>query len=182
MKGILSEKTYKKIYDLLNKVEHLDYDCGVLCDKICCQKTEPDMGIYLLPNEHLVLREEKDWLSWGKHPVRDYDFPSSWEGETFFISCNSNCPREKRPLQCRTFPLTPHLNQKGKLFLIWETLTLPYLCPILQEQRSLNRDFIKNLYQAWQILITDPLIKDLVVYDSNNRLRQRRPIKIVYPK
>ncbi len=182
MKSTLSKKTYEKIYDMLNKVEHLDYDCGILCNNICCQKTEPDMGIYLLPNEHLVLQKEKDWLSWSKHPVKNYDFPDSWEGETFFISCNGNCPREKRPLQCRTFPLAPHFGQRGKLFLIWETLTLPYFCPILYEQKPLKQDFIKNLYQAWQILITDPLIKDLVAYDTKNRLAHKSLIKIVYPK
>lgn len=180
MQGLLSKETYQEIYDMLNKVDHVPYDCGTLCGKACCQRWDEDLGIYLLPNEDLVLQGEKDWVSWEKHRVRNYDFPASWQGKTYFLKCNSNCPREKRPIQCRTFPLAPHLSSRGELMLIWETISLPYSCPLLANRVELNKEFIRTLYHAWQILISDPLIEDLVGHDSLSRLIEGAAIEIVY--
>ncbi|NLC76060.1 MAG: hypothetical protein GX750_00325 [Clostridia bacterium] len=140
------------------------------------------MGIYLLPNEHLVLQGERGWLEWEEQVAEDYDFPYSWRGKTYFLTCNGNCPREKRPIQCRTFPLTPHFTGEGNLLLIWETLKLPYSCPLLVRKEPLATEFISTLYKAWQILTTDPLIKDLVNYDSRNRERATAVIEPVWPE
>jgi len=35
------KKTIKKIYDLLNSTELLDYDCGTLCGAACCTQSNP---------------------------------------------------------------------------------------------------------------------------------------------
>lgn len=180
MQGWLSKETFQEIYDMLNRVDHVPYDCGVLCQKACCQRWDEDLGIYLLPNEDLLLREEKGWLTWERHRVRDYDFPPTWQGQAYFIKCNSRCPREKRPMQCRTFPLAPHLADNGELWLIWETLQLPYSCPLLERKEALNKEFVRTLYRAWQILLSDPLIEDLVSYDSRSREEEGAVIEIVY--
>lgn len=180
MEGKLTKEVFQQIYDLLNSVNHVPYDCGTLCQKACCRRSEPGMGIYLLPNEHLVLQGETDWLTWEEHLAQNYDFPASWRGNTYFLNCNGNCPREKRPIQCRTFPLTPHLSREGELMLIWETLELPYSCPLLANREALQEDFTEALFKAWQILVTDPLIRDLVDYDSRNREEEYFPIELVY--
>lgn len=180
MQGCLSLTIYQKIYDKLNQVNHVPYDCGSLCQKACCQRVDQEMGIYLLPNEDLILKEEKDWLVWEEHRAEEYDFPSSWTGNTYFLNCNGTCPREKRPIQCRTFPLTPHLSTNGQLSLIWETLELPYTCPLIAKKLPLDEDYVTTLFQAWQILIVDPLIRDLVDYDSRNREREAAIIKAIY--
>lgn len=181
-KGKLTKETYEKIYRELNETHHLPYDCGSLCQKACCQKTNDDLGIYLLPNEELVLPKEEDWLIWDQHQAENYDFPISWRGKTFFVSCNGNCPREKRPIQCRTFPLTPHLSLQGDLSLIWETLELPYSCPLLENKEPLDEQFIQTLYRSWETLIADPLIWDLVEYDSRLREEEGYVIQTVYQK
>jgi hypothetical protein len=46
---------------------------------------------------------------------------------------------------------------------------LPYECPLISENYRISEDFIRASYTVWRRLITDPLIRDLVAYDSNDR-------------
>ena len=81
----------------------------------------------------------------------------------------SICPRDKRPIQCRTFPLTPHIEEDGELLMIYNDLELPYECPLIEEEIPLEDDFVEVLTEAWETLIMDPLIYDLVRMDSKAR-------------
>lgn len=49
---------------------------------------------------------------------------------------------------------------------------LPYICPLIDKNLKLNKDFIKATYTAWAHLLHDPLIFDLVEMDS--QLRRER--------
>ena len=176
MKSTLTKEQYKRIYDLLNSCELLDYDCGKLCNAACCtvsrEYSEDDMGIYLLPGEEQLLEEEdKEWLDIRVSQAEDHDLPESWKGDVYFIRCKTPpiCPREKRPIQCRTFPLAPHIDSEGELTLIYNDLELPYECPLIEEEIPLNDDFVDKTLEAWEILIEDPLIYDLVKLDSEER-------------
>ena len=44
---------------------------------------------------------------------------------------------------------------------------LPYVCPLIREGRKLQEDFVKAAYEAWEILMQDEAIKDLIVKDSS---------------
>lgn len=178
MKPRLAKETYAKIYRLLEKVTPLQSDCGELCHELCCQSDGEDMGIYLLPGEEQLFDRTEDWLVWEEHQAEDYDFPPSWEGTIYYVRCIKACPREKRPIQCRTFPLAPHLTEKGTLVLIRETLQLPYQCPLLAKKIPLETAFVTSLFQAWTELIKDPLIFDLVEYDS---IQRQQNYEIIYP-
>lgn len=127
-----------------------------------------------------MFSRQEDWLQWTTHPVAGYDFPPSWEGPVNFVLCQGTCNRTKRPIQCRTFPLAPHISD-GQLVLIKETVDLPYRCPIIFQDLNLQQDFINYTYQAWLMLVKDPLIKDLVTYDSRQRLADRQTIFQVFP-
>ena len=53
MKSTITKETYLKIYQLLDTVSPVDYDCGELCESICCtcndeNTKDKDMVIYLL--------------------------------------------------------------------------------------------------------------------------------------
>jgi len=102
---------------------------------------------------------------------QDYDFPDSWHGKVHYVKCTTapKCHREKRPLQCRFFPLTPHLSEDGTLHLILSPVELPYTCPLIEEKTELEPRFIKAVYTVWKHLLRDPLIYDLVEYDSSDR-------------
>jgi hypothetical protein len=74
-----------------------------------------------------------------------------------------------RPLQCRFFPLAPHLDKDGTLRLILLPTELPYVCPLIKDKVSLEPAFIKANHTVWKRLIQDPLIYDLVKMDSESR-------------
>ena len=173
IKSTIKESTYRAIYRLLDRVSPVDYDCGTLCGAACCtvDRSGADMGIYLLPGEDKIHSKKDDWLEWVSERAEDYDFPESWKGVVHFIKCKTppTCPREKRPLQCRTFPLIPHIDEDGELLLVYNDLDLPYRCPLIEEEIPLEDRFVRATYTVWKRLIQDPLIRDLVLEDSRAR-------------
>jgi len=173
----LTKDDYLKIYQILDKATPLKEDCGKICGKLCCKQDNEDLGMYLLPGEETMLDRSEKWLVWNEHDPIDYDFPPSWTEKVFFVRCLGDCPREKRPIQCRTFPLAPHLTKEGTLALIRETLPLPYQCPLIEKRIPLEKDFILAVYQAWSKLIQDSRIYDLVKFDSQER---PDPLEIIY--
>lgn len=179
MKSSIRKITYRAIYRLLDRVTPLTTDCGLLCNAACCTcgenapdaAQEEELGIYLLPGEEKLFTREEPWLSWSAETAQDYDFPPSWHGTIYFVRCTCapHCPRKLRPLQCRLFPLAPHLLSDGTLTLILSPLELPYRCPLIEDSMELTPSFIQAVSTVWRRLIRDPLIYDLVAYDSEER-------------
>ena len=59
----MTEERYREVYALLNTVEVTGEDCGKLCGCACCttesrEGTDQEMGIYLLPGEETVHRQD----------------------------------------------------------------------------------------------------------------------------
>ncbi|MBQ6967511.1 MAG: hypothetical protein IJP84_06370 [Lachnospiraceae bacterium] len=187
IKSILRKADYRAIYRFLDRVSPLPCDCGSLCGALCCGTPEDSqwdekMGIYLLPGEDKLHSKSDDWLIWNEDSTEEYVFPPSWKGKVFFVKCKDapKCPREKRPIQCRTFPLSPHFLDEGHLVLIWDTDPLPYVCPLIRDNAKLNRDFILATYTVWKHLVRDPLILDLIEMNSEEREKEGREIIPVY--
>jgi len=173
----LTLEDYLEIYTLLNPEPLSEIDCGTLCNIACCQTPSHDSGMYLLPGEEKVFTSaDKDWLSWEIHNPQDYDFPPSWTQPVYYAKCLKPCPREKRPIQCRTFPLALHLTADGELQIIWETLELPYQCPLVEKKSRLNSNYVEGLQKAWSKLIKNSLIRDLVRWDSIQREQDKVPL------
>ena len=201
MRSTITEKSYKAIYRFLDLFSPIDGDCGKLCGAICCLcSTDPDsdtptcegdenadfsMGLYLWPGEDQVYTGDEDWISWGYLEAEEYDFPESWHGRVPFFQCTTSpcCPREKRPIQCRTFPLAPHIDEDGFLYVIYSRDPLPYECPLIHRcsEHPLREDFVKATWRVWSHLVRDPLIFDLVEQDSMTRLEEGWPVDILYP-
>lgn len=189
IKSIIRKSEYEEIYRLLDTVSPVPYDCGILCGAVCCGAGEvledPDdfeMGIYLLPGEEKVHSKKGDWLIWSEEQAEDYGFPDSWRGKVYFVRCKNppHCPREKRPIQCRTFPVLPHFTMDGHLVLIRNQEDLPYLCPLIAEKVELDPAFLEVTYGCWQRLVRDPLIRDLVMMDSKYRNKSGQELALVY--
>ncbi len=191
MRSGLDAQTYRQIYERLDKVSPVPSDCGLLCGSACClisapeeKGTEEELGMYLLPGEDAIHDKEDPWLSWQADNAADYDFPASFQGIVWFVSCAGakHCNRSMRPIQCRTFPLAPHLTRMGKLVMILHTDPLPYACPLITERMKLNEDFVRETYEVWKILIGDKRIRDLVRKDSRARRKEgRHPLQIWPP-
>ena len=129
-----------------------------------------DLGIYLLPGEHLLLdlMEDKSWISIELQDPKECRLPASWEYPVYFINCKNppKCPRKWRPLQCRTFPLKPAFDENGVLEMIWENEELPYSCPLIEYNAPIHDDFYQVTYEVWSELVQDPRIFDLVMMES----------------
>ena len=79
-------------------------------------------------------------------------------------------------MQCRTFPLTPHIDENEVLSLVWNDIELPYQCPLIEEEFPLDPNFIKATNTCWKHLIRDPQIYDLVKQDSEYRILAERDL------
>ena len=202
MKSSIKKTTFKAIYRLLDRFTPINTDCGLLCGAACCTcedssndcnfndyssssdiSSDFEMGIYLLPGEEKIFTRNEDWLEWGSMRAEDYEFPESWRGKVNFLKCRTApyCDRKMRPIQCRTFPLAPHMDDDGNLCMIYQSAQLPYTCPLIADRIPLNDDFIIATYTVWTHLIRDPLIYDLVKMDSYYRIEDGDEIEIIYP-
>ena len=189
MKCSIRKKDYLKIYNMTNNASPLgEFNCGELCDSICCtieNKNKEDayseMVLYLLPGEAEMLENESDWFEMFYETTDEIEYPDSWDGEVYYIKCTNppHCNRRLRPIQCRSFPLSPHLDKRNNLHLIYDEDDMTYQCPIISDKLELDEDFLKKTYKMWERLIEDELIFDLVKMDSENRNRNNIDYKIV---
>ncbi|MCF0151160.1 MAG: hypothetical protein HUJ80_07105 [Firmicutes bacterium] len=171
----ISQRTWRAIYRLLDRVSPVDYDCGTLCGAACCCAGDPEkeMGIYLLPGEEKLHQRcedpEEDWLLWREDDPAEHNLPENWPKPAYFVRCKTppHCPRQLRPFQCRTFPLKPFINGDGILELVYNREDLPYQCPLVEDEMELNEDFIRATYTVWYHLLQDPAILEMVAEDSD---------------
>lgn len=132
---------YTRIYKMLDDVTPIKADCGKLCDAACC-KGDEDSGMYLFPFEEVMFSGD----TW--YDIYDSDFIFRGSPVKIFI-CKDSCPREKRPLSCRIFPLfyvdgevKGDIRGKG-------------LCPLITGQFPLeqyNPEFIVAVKKVFNIL------------------------------
>lgn len=174
------KENIKKIYKRLDQVSPVDFDCGKLCGEVCCvydaeDYHNEDLALYLLPGEELMY-EDSDSFELYYVDSSEIRYPRSRKGRIYLVRCTNppKCDRSIRPIQCRTFPLIPHLNKKGELHLIFDESEFPYKCPIIHDHIKLNDDFIKVTYETWSVLIKNPLVFDLV--DMDSRIRDNRKV------
>ena len=172
IRSTITKRKYRAIYRLLDRVSPVPFDCGTVCGAACCMDGgDEEHGIYLLPGEDKVHSRKDGWLTWQAESTEEYDFPESWNGKVDFVRCGgpAECMRHLRPIQCRSFPLLPHITEDGELQLIYDDAELPYCCPLIEDEVDLEQDFIRATYTVWKHLVRDPLIYDLVALDSRER-------------
>jgi hypothetical protein len=177
---MLTPKDYQYLYRITAGPTPLPGDCGTLCGSVCCRPGKHDeLGIYLFPGEQAMFTRRENWLQWEEHDPAEHFFPASWPKPVYFVRCTRPCPREARPLACRFFPLAPHLQRDGTMLLIYETMDLPYSCPLITQNKPLQKEFVAAVNAAWQIMLRDRRIRDLVEEDSRYREEQNLPLRIV---
>ena len=82
----ITKEQYQEIYENLNQVSPVDFDCGVLCGSVCCgcdivpDEQQEELGIFLMPGEEAMLEGDSDWLDWKTARAEDVFFPWSWRG------------------------------------------------------------------------------------------------------
>lgn len=161
-------ETFQKIYDMLDKADPLSYDCGELCGAACCRSDsfcdslEP--CIYLLPGEKEYLESVGADMEIMEEPSGDQSLQGSCGNKVFTAVCRGpeTCERRSRPIQCRSFPLWPYFTDDGELILSYYDGELPYVCPLIYDSRKLRADFVKAVFNAWEILLRDEAVKEML--------------------
>ncbi len=153
---------------LLANVTPLAYDCGTLCGNKCCTDFAPDEGVYLLPGELPLFDGTEDFPTWQFHRTDEYEFAPSWEKKYDaipFMQCKKVCAasREKRPFECRTYPLLPYMREDGSLEMRYSFLAAG-ICPLLERYAvsDLQPAFVDAARQAWTLLLQDPEMREHV--------------------
>lgn len=116
MAATVTPEDFRWAYERLDKVTPLRRDCGVLCDKVCCRGLEEKAGMYLYPGEEVLFPGGEDWYDLKWHRTDEREFCPEWEGKlpaVGFLICRGTCPRDRRPLACRLFPLAAEVTGDG---------------------------------------------------------------------
>ncbi|WP_296799943.1 hypothetical protein [uncultured Methanobrevibacter sp.] len=179
------KRTIQKIYQRLDEVTPVDFDCGKLCGEVCCvydadETHTEELVLYLLPGEELMYEDSPDFELYYMDSS-EIRYPHSWKDNIYLVKCKNppRCDRSIRPIQCRTFPLVPHISKNGEFHLVLDETEFPYECPIIRDHIKLNENFINVTYEIWKMLISNPLVYDLVDMDSKDRDRRTTKYKIM---
>jgi hypothetical protein len=134
------ENQMERARNLLENLTPLKTDCGLTCGAACCQPDEDGQGgVRLFPGE-AALYEGADWA----------------RIEDGVLICGGRCPRNKRPLGCRIFPLTPARKKSGELFVRIDRRAFA-MCPLAPGgRRALDPAFTSQVLQALQWIDETP--------------------------
>jgi hypothetical protein len=153
----MDKKTlYLEAYRMFDRMHPLRFDCGRLCDKVCCRGNDEEIGMYLFPGEEL-LHEKTGCLS-----ISETNFDMNGK-KVLIAACNGDCDRELRPLACRIFPLAPFITPKDILLIKMDPRARA-LCPLTKEDNPfpIQPAFKSTVRRAFTLLIQDPEIKAFV--------------------
>lgn len=119
-------------------------DCGQLCGAACCRPDEDGQGgVYLFPGEEALLEP----CAWGR--VEPSPFAP-------MLTCGGPCDRERRPLACRIFPLTPVRGKSGR-WTVRMDVRARAMCPLVRSGiGGLDPDFVRAARDALRLIARDP--------------------------
>lgn len=156
---------YLQLYKLFDRTTPIPADCGKLCAKACCRGT--DSGMYLFPGEETVFSLlTPDWASVSG---TDFRYAANGKEKTLpILFCNGHCDRFQRPLACRIFPLTPHLDAAGKLEIIIDPRARA-VCPLAKalDISEFDERFVRNVQKAFTVLMQNREFREFMpVYSA----------------
>jgi|GEM_PF-4177759 len=114
--------------------------------------------MYLFPGEEALYHEKEDWFRIGESTCgSECLYPYDDTPMHVFI-CDGHCPRHRRPLACRLFPLTPILRPDGVFSLGYPLGAYP-ICPLTRTKPgTLHRGFRRTVRRVYRDLLNDPIL------------------------
>lgn len=133
-----------RAYAALGALTPMAHDCGALCGAACCRPDEDGQGgVHLFPGERELLRGE-DWCRVLPSPFAPV------------MVCEGRCARDRRPLGCRIFPLSPVRGKDGRWTVRMDARARP-MCPLARSGlRGLDPAFVRAVRGALRIVAEDP--------------------------
>lgn len=137
-------EAYERLY---HKTPLGFYNCGRLCDGLCCRGD--DRGMWLFPYEEELFKDKEGFEICETEG--NYGYP--------MVICSGECDRADRPLACRIFPLFPLViedEEKIRIKVIYDPRA--GMCPLARQKKEIDVSFIKEVYKAARYLIRDKKI------------------------
>lgn len=135
-----------KARELLSALTPLRRDCGKTCSAACCQSDEDGQGgMLLFPGEEALYLDGAFTLSQD-----DGVMP----GMTLF-TCDGTCNRDRRPLSCRMFPLTPVIETRDgrEMLRVCVDPRAFSVCPLCEGSvRGMDPAFVNAVRECAKIL------------------------------
>lgn len=140
----MDTSTILRAYGALGDKTPMLEDCGRLCGAACCQPdADGQGGVHLFPGERALL-EDCDWGC-----IRP-------AGLAPMLVCEGPCRRERRPLGCRIFPLTPVRGKSGRWTVRMDARARA-MCPLARSGvGGLDPEFVRAARDALRIVAGDP--------------------------
>ena len=140
----MNRDTLLRAYRAIGDLTPMLADCGALCGAACCRPDEDGQGgVHLFPGEAALLKD----CAWV-----DRVLPGSFAP---VMLCNGACARERRPLGCRIFPLTP-VRGKGGRWTVRLDARARAMCPLTRSGiGGLDPAFVKAVRDALRIVAED---------------------------
>lgn len=172
---------YKEIFETAYRLMDeaiIDGNCGELCGYHCCRRSDAagdHMGMYLLPLEYEYMQYDQA-TEFEIHSNLLYDMPPKIK-KSYYIYCHEKegCLRELRPIQCRTFPFEPHI-ENGEFSIVIEKEQI-HACPLIGMIPQWRQAFIDGVYNGWLELMKVPIIKYNTLYFSKERIKTNNIFK-----
>ena len=84
------KRTIQKIYQRLEEVTPVDFDCGKLCGEVCCvydadETHTEELVLYLLPGEELMYEDSPDFELYYMDSS-EIRYPHSWKDNIYILS------------------------------------------------------------------------------------------------
>ncbi|MBR1560478.1 MAG: hypothetical protein IJ646_09600 [Clostridia bacterium] len=135
----------QRAYDRIGDLTPMLTDCGALCGAACCAPdADGQGGVHLFPGEAQALRD-CEWVA--------SVLPGAFAP---VMTCDGSCDRDRRPLGCRIFPLTPARGKNGKWTVRMDARARA-MCPLTGSGISgLDPDFVRAVRDALRIVAEDP--------------------------
>ncbi len=136
----------KAAREKMNDVCPLQTDCGKKCGAACCQPDDDGQGgMYLFPGEAALAGD--DWASVVPAMMG--------ERKADILICGGECDRDRRPLGCMIFPLTPVVDEEGHVKVRFD-YRARRMCPLLRYGiRGLRKEFVDAAREALQLIASD---------------------------
>ncbi|MDD3243926.1 MAG: hypothetical protein PHD32_09420 [Eubacteriales bacterium] len=146
---------YNTVWQKIEELTPLRFDCGRLCGLYCCQSDSPTGGMLLFPGEEAVYAAHPEM---ALHRIELEGF-----GQGVLLVCPGTCDRSIRPLACRLFPLAPAL-EDGKITCRLDARGR-YICPLCRDDtEALDPAFIEAAKQTYAWLYEQPETRLFVEY------------------
>ncbi len=164
------QSIFKEAYHLMDEAI-IAGNCGELCGYHCCRRNDGDgkrLGMYLLPLEYEYMQCAVV-TDYDLHSHLQYNMPPKIK-KYYYIYCHlaKGCLRDYRPIQCRTYPFEPHL-ENGTFSLVIEKEQL-HGCVLIESITEWRQAFIDGVFNGWLELMKIPIIKYNIEYFSKERI------------